>query len=317
MNEDAGIGSRREHSEDGYTLLVAVFLLALLTLSLAIAIPKVKQDLQRQRELEAMHRGKQYIRAVQLYYRKFHRYPPDINALENTDGIRFLRKEYVDPITGKSDWQTILFGQNKVPTAVGFFGQVVGGTTVAGTGPGGTSGSNGNPGSGGTSSSFGSSSGLNFSSTSNNGAGGNTLFGGSGIGGSSGSNGSFGSNSTSTASGSSSGQTFGGAGVIGVTIPSDKQSILIYKKQEHYNQWEFVYDPLIDSVAMLGGGAAGNPAGSSTGGTAQPTSPSAPVPNSPWGPNGNLPSPSQPPTGTNPVNPWGPNGNLPSASPPQ
>ena len=60
-----------------------------------------------------MHRGKQYRRAIQLYYRKFHAYPPNVDALVKTNEIRFLRKKYIDPMTGKDDWKPILYGQNK------------------------------------------------------------------------------------------------------------------------------------------------------------------------------------------------------------
>ena len=49
------------------------------------------------------------------------------------------------------------------------------------------------------------------------------------------------SGSSSNATGS--GQTFGGAGIIGFSPQSPKQSILIYKKKNHYNEWEFLYSP--------------------------------------------------------------------------
>ena len=107
-----------------------------------------------------MERGKQYIRAVQLYYRKFHAYPPNVDALVKTNEIRFLRKKYIDPTTGKDDWKPILFGQNKTPTAMGFFGQPLAGSasTVAGIGPSGGGGISGGSMIGGPGSSFGSSS---------------------------------------------------------------------------------------------------------------------------------------------------------------
>ncbi|MGB8259875.1 MAG: hypothetical protein WCE75_05975, partial [Terracidiphilus sp.] len=38
----------------------------------------------------------------------------------------------------------------------------------------------------------------------------------------------------------------------------DKQSILIWKKKTHYNEWEFVYDPLTDMV-QIGNNVAGSP----------------------------------------------------------
>jgi hypothetical protein len=54
------------------------------------------------------------------------------------------------------------------------------------------------------------------------------------------------------------GQTYGGAGIIGFSPNSPKQSIMIYKTMTHYNEWEFVYSPLIDQMMQPGA----NPAGS-------------------------------------------------------
>ena len=58
-------------------MLIAIFLMALLVISLGIAAPQVAKSIQRDRDLETYHRGLQYRRAVQLYYRKFHAYPPN------------------------------------------------------------------------------------------------------------------------------------------------------------------------------------------------------------------------------------------------
>ena len=53
--------------------------------------------------------------------------------------------------------------------------------------------------------------------------------------------------------------TFGGGGfIVGVTLPVKKPSLIDYKKQKNYNQWEFNYDPMEDQmkqVAGAGGGA--------------------------------------------------------------
>jgi len=132
--------SQAHHSEEGFTLLVVIFLVALLTLALAIALPRVTKEIQRDREIETMHRGKQYARAIKLYYKKFGAYPPNVDALVKTNNIRFLRKRYTDPITGIDDWKPVLFGQNKTATAMGFFGQSLTGSTIAGIGPSGGNG---------------------------------------------------------------------------------------------------------------------------------------------------------------------------------
>ena len=61
------------------------------------------------------------------------------------------------------------------------------------------------------------------------------------------------------------GQTFGGAGIIGFEPASSKSAILIYKKKTHYNEWEFVYDPLTEMKSIPGNtGNIGQPASNTT-----------------------------------------------------
>jgi len=264
-------------SEQGYVLLAAIFFLALLVIALAVAAPRVARSIQRDRELETFHRGMQYRRAIQLYYRKFNGYPPNVDALVKTNNIRFLRKRYIDPMTGKDDWKPVLYGQNKTPTAMGFFGQPLAGTTIAGIGPSGgstSSTSNSTTNFLNLTSSGSSTSTTTDSSTSASSPGDTSSTGGtSTTSGSTGSTTSSSSGSTSsTTSGTSSsspttsGQTFGGAGIIGFSPASPKQSILVYKKKNHYNQWEFTYDPISDMKTMSGGntGTVGQPASSTS-----------------------------------------------------
>jgi type II secretory pathway pseudopilin PulG len=227
-------------SEEGFVLLAVIFLVVLLTIALAVALPKVSKEIQRDRELETMQRGKQYIRGVRMYYKKFNAYPPNIDALAKpTNNIRFLRKKYADPTTGKDDWKPILFGQNKAPTAMGFFGQPLGGSSIAGVGP-------GSGGSGLQNNSLGQPAATPDANAPQDA-----------------------SNPTATTSTTGqtglTGQTFGGAGIIGFSPNSPKQSIMVYKKKNHYNEWEFVYDPITEQM-MSGGntGTIGQPASSTT-----------------------------------------------------
>ena len=112
--------ARPSKSEEGYILVVAIFMLALFTIALAVALPKISKEIQRDREIETMHRGKQYARAVKLYYKKMGSYPANVDLLvKPVNGIRFLRKKYSDPTTGKEDWKPVLLGQNKAPTVMG------------------------------------------------------------------------------------------------------------------------------------------------------------------------------------------------------
>ena len=279
-------------SEQGYVMLIAIFLIALLVIALAVAAPNVARSIQRDRDVETFHRGMQYRRAIQLYYRKFKAYPPNVEALLNTNDIHFLRKKYIDPMTGQNDWKPIAFGQNKTPTAMGFFGQPLAGnaSTLAGVGPSG--GTGGLPGSQNSTGSFGSgsSSGSIFGSsdstsdqtspTSGPGSGSTDTTGNSsGTAGTPGSSpsGTTGTSGDATSAGSGT-PTFGGAGIIGFEPASPRQSILVYKKKNHYNEWEFTYDPLSDMQTVGGGntGLTGQPASSTTTPVGTPTFGSTP-----------------------------------------
>jgi hypothetical protein len=57
---------------------------------------------------------------------------------------------------------------------------------------------------------------------------------------------------------------------MGVSPNSPKQSILVYKKKNHYNEWEFVYDPLADQMLQQGALAGGGNNGLSPGNGAAP-----------------------------------------------
>src|SRR5580704_277852 len=131
---------RERKSEEGFTLVGLVVAIFIILLVLGVAAPKVAKDLKRDREVEAVHRANQYVRAVQLYYRKFGHYPGSIEQLEKTNNIRFLRQKYVDPLTGKADWRLIHVGEAKT-TVKGFFGQPLTGLPGSGaaTGAGATS----------------------------------------------------------------------------------------------------------------------------------------------------------------------------------
>lgn len=248
-------------SEAGYTLVAVIFLLFLFTLSLSLAVPRMAKEIQQDRERETIRRGLQYRRAIQLYYRRFHSYPPNLDALVKTNDIRFLRKKYIDPTTGKQEWKPILFGQAKTQT-LGFFGQPLsgsgsaGGSVLAGVGPsGGNSAAPVVP-TGGT-------------TDPNTGTGTTSTTAGTGLG----------STTSGLGSGSGSGQTFGGAGIIGYEPAGTRQSILLWKKKNHYNEWEFVYDPLSDQKVVSGSTGIGTSAASTStpiGSAPQSTQPTAP-----------------------------------------
>jgi len=258
-------------------LVMVIFMVALLTIALAVALPKMSKEIQRDRELETMHRGKQYIRGVRMYYKKFGAYPPNADVLvKPVNNIRFLRKKYADPTTGNAEWKPVRFGQNKAPTAMGFFGQPLGGTgggcvstPLSGSSASGSTSSFSNSASSFSGSANCAGTGLNTGASSLN-----PLAGTNATDPNAASNNT--SSSTSGASstpGSTAGQggqtglTLGGGGIIGFSPNSPKQSIMVYKKKNHYNEWEFVYDPLAEQMMAQGGAGSlnGQPAGSIAG----------------------------------------------------
>ena len=281
MSGSIPLSNRRSGSanpESGFVLLAVLILVALLFIALAVAVPKVTTDIRRDKETELYHRGMQYARAVRFFYKKFGRYPGSIDQLENTNDIRFLRKRYTDPITGKADWRIIHFGEATV-RVTGLFGEPLQNSLSAPgqasmyaqpTNPDGTPVTDPN-------------------NPNNSGGGTIGTNSGSGILGNPGNPGNPGSPTGATPIGSpiggGTGTDLGGGPIVGVASSSSKESIRLYRKQTHYNQWEFIYDPLSDSGLGVNTGAGmiqqpgqTNLNGASPiGGPTSPTSPNAPT----------------------------------------
>lgn len=255
--------------EQGFLLLGLIVAIFLMLLALSVAAPKVARELRREREVETVRRGNQYVRAIQLYYRKFGHYPGSMDQLEKTNNIRFLRQDYVDPMTGKVDWRVIKVGENKT-TVKGFFGKPLAGLTGGGLGSGGSP--IGATGSGAMGSAFGNS---GTSGSSMGGSSFGSTSGGFSLGGSS-STGTVGSGNASAPGGSSGMSSSNFAGnqgpVMGVGLAKEGDSIITLNEQTTYNTWEFIYDPRIEQLkakgALMGGsglGSSGTGSGSVSG----------------------------------------------------
>src|ERR1700676_4510773 len=102
--------------ESGFALLMVFLMGAIVGITLYMEMPRVAFESQRGREQLLIDRGLQYQRAIQLFYRKYRSYPQTLDDLETTRNIRFLRKRYVDPMTGKSEWRIIHVGPGGVLT---------------------------------------------------------------------------------------------------------------------------------------------------------------------------------------------------------
>jgi type II secretory pathway pseudopilin PulG len=287
----------------------------LLAIAAAAIAPTISFQIKRDREEEMVHRGVQYSRAVRLYYKKFGQYPSRIEDLLSSSNLRFLRKRYKDPITGQ-DFKLLHVGDVQLSSGTGVAGAVTPGsmtgnpTAAAGAGFGPIAGAGAGAGAG-----FGpSSAGGDASGTSNTDAGsaGGDNANPTNAGASSDANQPGGSPSpTSTQGGPTgpgsgaaggsdklAGQTFGGGAIVGVTSTSKLASIRDYNKKDHYNQWQFIYDPgadhgglittptqpMLQSVPAVGQPGGGQPGGATPGNaTGLPAGPGLANPSGPGG----------------------------------
>lgn len=247
-------------------LLFVVVMTAIVLILLSVAAPVVAHDLRRDREVESQHRANQYVRAIQLYYRKFGHYPGSLDELEKANNIRFLRQKYADPLTGEANWRLIHVGENKT-TVMGFFGK-----PLAGLAPGLGSVAGMAPSPGGPTPALG----AGFQPTTATGTMGAT-----------GSTGSTGTTGSSSGLGSLSG---GGGPVMGIGSAKSGEAIIAVNDKTTYEEWEFLYDPRIEQMRARAGLLGGTPQGGALGGsgtTGNPLSPTGPAgPSGPSGPRG-------------------------------
>src|SRR6476661_9918034 len=267
---------RARSKESGYVLLAVMLTLTLMLIALSVEAPRIAQQIKRDKEEEMIHRGKDYATAVKRFVHKNGgRYPVSVEQLENTNHVRFLRKKYVDPMTGDSDWKMVHVGEAEIKIPAPNPGLSGGGGQNPGLG-------GGTPGAPGTNPPAGPPpSGLAQPQNPLTGQQPNQ----------SGSTGQLGSLTTS---GIGNGQTVGGGQIMGVASVSKRHSIKEFNDKDEYDQWYFVYDLRLEQsgvtvAAPRGGGtttgssgASGTPgATGSPNASGQPTPVQAPAPTPP------------------------------------
>jgi type II secretory pathway pseudopilin PulG len=231
--------------EKGYALAVVVVFTTVLLVSLSAAVINWQKAVQREREEELIFRGKQFIRAIELWQRKYPgTFPTSIDALLNTNNMRFLRKKWKDPITNSEEWRLIklnpdgsISGLTVIPTG-GLPGAKIPGapgqtrTPSLGTSPPGTASGQTAVGTPETSSTIGSplgSSSIGSPNNPQNPPGGRT------------------GQLRRSSLQSSASPVLGG--IVGVASTSEKESLKVYNGRSKYNEWEFYYVPRQQSPA--------------------------------------------------------------------
>ena len=353
-----GREARRSRRDRGAMLLAVLFMMAIMILTAMAVAPAMIQQAKRDREEEMIHRGTEYARAVKKYYKKYGQYPANLEQLENTNNIRFLRKRFKDPLAKDGQWKLLRYGDIQsivggagfgVPRVGGQGGlQTPGGLNAPSAGLGantapqgaqlsplqqspflggatqngalqggaqqlaaaqqasglaaasaaaasGQSGFSPNTGSDQSGSGTGQTQGSTGNAPSGTGQSGsnNTIFGNTGVG----------------------GQTFGGGAIVGVASKDKEQTIRIFNKKKTYDEWIFIYSPMLDlqntllrgpyNGQTLNSGQFGTPAGqlnqANPGGLGQQPgslgqqNPQSNQPNQPLTPGGQFPPDQNPP----------------------
>lgn len=272
--------TRPPDSERGFMLLALMLLVTLMLIGLALEAPSIAQQIKRDKEEELIHRGNEYKNAIKKYFRKFGQYPASLDQLVSTNNMRFLRRRYKDPFTGKDDWRILHPGEVQInavnggtaaPQQLGQpqpFGQAqpagqsqpIGQSQQFGQPQqlgqpqpfGQTGGALGQPGAPATPS-------PNPSPGAQPGTDPNASGGTPGV----------------AASSLTSGNppVIGGGPMIGIASTSTLKSIKEINGKNHYNDWQFVYDPRLEVQSATPGapGAVGaNPIGGATPNQTQP-----------------------------------------------
>ena len=238
----------RQREQGGYVLLTLLLLVAVMAMT--ISLPMIyyyRQQMKRDQEEEMVHRGVEYERAVRKYYKRFGSYPASLDLLESANHMRFLRKRYKDPINGQEFKLLHLADVMGVLNTGGIPGaQNPGGAWAPGTQNMAVA-----------NALSGNSTTADASANANSGAG-VPVTGSAGVATSDGSEANAGNSGQQQGAGAilpvsavggqgqAAGQTFGGGGVVGVASVSEKQSIRIYNKKDHYKDWLFIYNPSMD-----------------------------------------------------------------------
>jgi len=258
---------RRRHPESGYTLLIALLLVATILLITAAAAPNMFTEGRRERDEEMIWRGQQYTRAIGLYYKKYGHYPHTVDDLVKSDSqIRFLRQAYKDPMnTVDGSWRLIYLGPGGVLINSVMYVNIAQVGFGAGGGFGtGTGGGTGGP--PGATTSAGETPGTTFGTTPAAITPDDD------------------SQPTSLQS-----DVIGGS-LIGVGSKVKKPSIKVYNGAATYYEWEFIFKP--QQGQLSGGAAAATPTPGAAGSTPQPAGNSTP-PAPPPAPGGAAPGQGQ------------------------
>lgn len=104
-----GPGSRPRRGEAGFSLVVLLASIAIMTIMMGAAVPSWRYVMQNAREEELIFRGGQIAEAIERYQRKNGNALPV--SLEVLAKGKYLRREYKDPMTKSGEWRLVRPGE--------------------------------------------------------------------------------------------------------------------------------------------------------------------------------------------------------------
>jgi hypothetical protein len=272
-----------------------VIFLTAASIVLTISVPSYLMEAKREQEKELIFRGEEYTRAIQKYQRTLNLLPTSVDDLLSSNGTRFLRKAYADPISAEP-WRVIILnadgtltGSNIYPTMANVPTTTsVRNTATPATAPKATGGSNGtlsttNPFSSGPGAGVGGAGGAGVGGAGGAGVGGAGGVGGTGTGITGGApnngarpatNGT--ANPTSAQPAQPQQQATPLTGIVGVGSATKGTGVMVYNKQEQYSNWEFIAQLQQRNTPGAGGG--GNAPGGGGGASRPGAGGGGPVP---------------------------------------
>ncbi len=97
-----------KQTQEGFTYLVVLLTIAIMGAGLALTGTVWHTEVRREKETELLFIGGEFRRAIKQYYQTGGQYPKRLEDLlkdpRQPATVRYLRKIYPDPITGKKDW---------------------------------------------------------------------------------------------------------------------------------------------------------------------------------------------------------------------
>ena len=107
------MNTRSAPTQSGFTYLALLFMITVLAIGLSVTGVVWQTAVQRDREVELLFIGEQFRGAIASYYNAvpvaaLRRYPANLSDLIKDPRFpnirRHLRRVYIDPMTGKSEW---------------------------------------------------------------------------------------------------------------------------------------------------------------------------------------------------------------------